>query len=159
MRVRVDETGRDDEPVGVDRLRRFVVDLADLDDAAVTDADVGLARGRTGAVDDRPPRMTLSSITISSARLALRFVHRFAALRLGRDARLAGRDLGRALGFLRGPALLALGLELLLVERRVRRRAASSGFASTATGGPITKRSSVSSSSRMTGRQTASLAA
>ncbi len=52
MRVRVDEAGRDDQAVGVDRLGGFLADLADLDDSAVTDADVGLARGRTGSVDD-----------------------------------------------------------------------------------------------------------
>ncbi len=52
VRVQVDESGRDDEAIGVDRARRRIVDVADLDNAAVANRDVGPARLRTGAVDD-----------------------------------------------------------------------------------------------------------
>ena len=52
VRVDVDEPGRDEQPVGVDRLRRAVVDASDGRDRAVGDRDVGGARRRAGAVDD-----------------------------------------------------------------------------------------------------------
>ncbi len=44
VRVQVDESRRDDEAVGVDRARRGVVDIADLDDASAHDRDVGAPR-------------------------------------------------------------------------------------------------------------------
>ena len=46
VRVQVDEAGRDHEIGRVDRARRALVDVADLDDAAVADADVGALRRR-----------------------------------------------------------------------------------------------------------------
>ena len=53
VRVRVDEAGRDDE-AGRRRPSRSRCSsiVADLDDAAVADTDVGPAAGRAGAVDD-----------------------------------------------------------------------------------------------------------
>ncbi len=124
VRVRIDETGRDDETVGVDRLRRFFADLADLDDLAVTNADVGLARGRTGSVDDsapandgvehhRPPQCALRLAWCTASR-------RFSWAVI---AGLALAQFGGALGFFGGLALLALGFEGSLVEHgRGRRR-------------------------------------
>ncbi len=53
VRVDVDESGRDDLAVGVDRARRLLVDVADRRDPAVADSDVGDPAGRTRAVDDR----------------------------------------------------------------------------------------------------------
>ena len=44
VRVHVDEAGRDERAVGVDRLARGAVDRADLGDDAVGDRDVGGAR-------------------------------------------------------------------------------------------------------------------
>ena len=52
VRVRVDEAGSDDVAGGVDLSGGFVVDRADRDDPPVTNADVGDAPGRPGAVDD-----------------------------------------------------------------------------------------------------------
>ena len=50
----VDESRRDDQPVGVDGALGRGPDAADLDDAAAPDADVAaIARGAR-AVDDRP---------------------------------------------------------------------------------------------------------
>jgi hypothetical protein len=51
--VGVDEAGRDDLAGRVDDLGRVLGDVADGDDAAVTNADVGAPRGRAGAVDHR----------------------------------------------------------------------------------------------------------
>ena len=53
MRVDVDEAGRDEQAVGVDRALGGAADLADLGDDTAVDRDVGGARRRTGAVDDR----------------------------------------------------------------------------------------------------------
>ena len=53
MRVHVDDAGREDEPVGVDRLGAFVLDLADAGDTAVLDRKVGTLRLMAEAVDDR----------------------------------------------------------------------------------------------------------
>src|SRR5439155_13565643 len=51
--VDVDDTGRDEQAVGVDRLlRRGTAEVADLGDAAVVDGDVGGPGRGTGAVDD-----------------------------------------------------------------------------------------------------------
>jgi hypothetical protein len=53
--VRVDEAGRDDMAVRVDRLgRRRDAEIADRLDPAVTDADVGAIRRDAGPVDDEP---------------------------------------------------------------------------------------------------------
>ncbi len=52
VRVDVDESGCDEQPVGVDRARRVLGDRADLGDVAVAYADVGRACGRARAVDD-----------------------------------------------------------------------------------------------------------
>src|SRR4029079_9322756 len=52
VRVRVDEAGRDDHVAGVDRLVGVFIDLADRDDAAVANADIGALTGCPGAVDD-----------------------------------------------------------------------------------------------------------
>ena len=51
MSVRVDKTGRDDEPVGVDDFRRTVADFADFGDLATGNCDVGLPPRRPCAVD------------------------------------------------------------------------------------------------------------
>ena len=51
--VEIEEPGRHQRAVGVDLLRRGLVDLADGDDAAVADADVAGERVGAGAVDDR----------------------------------------------------------------------------------------------------------
>ena len=53
VRVGVDDTGRHHEPGGVELGGRRLVDLADGDDAAVPDPDVGQAAGLPGAVDER----------------------------------------------------------------------------------------------------------
>ncbi len=53
VRVHVDEAGRDDFALGVDRAPGRFVDLADRDDAAVADADGAGPRRRAGPVDDR----------------------------------------------------------------------------------------------------------
>src|SRR5439155_1031381 len=50
--VRVDDAGRHEEPVGVDRRGRRATDLANLDDRAVLDGDIGAIAGEAGAVDD-----------------------------------------------------------------------------------------------------------
>ena len=53
MGMDVDESGRDEQAVGVDALAGVArVDPADLDDASVRDRDVGRARGRARPVDD-----------------------------------------------------------------------------------------------------------
>src|SRR5439155_18891368 len=88
----------------------------DLDDAPVTDADIGLARRGTGAVDDIATANDGVEHHDLLARLALRVVHCLTALGLGREPGFALAHLRGALGFLRGAALLALGLELFLVE-------------------------------------------
>ncbi len=54
VRVHVDETGRDEQAVGVDRRAGGAVDSPDLDDAAVVDGDVGGERLTAQPVDDRP---------------------------------------------------------------------------------------------------------
>ena len=51
VRVGVDEAGADGEAGGVDGLGRLLADVADGDDAAVADADVGSDPGGAGAVD------------------------------------------------------------------------------------------------------------
>ena len=51
VRVRVDDAGHDDEPVGVDRLRG-AREAADVRDDAVLDADVGDALRQSRAVHD-----------------------------------------------------------------------------------------------------------
>jgi hypothetical protein len=54
--VRVDEAGRNDEPIGVDGASAIVVDgtdRADLDDPTALEPDVAAVRRRAGAVDDR----------------------------------------------------------------------------------------------------------
>ena len=61
VRVRVDETRSDDETVGVDDLVRALVGVH-RHHAPVAHPDVGAARGRARAVDDRAPRMMTSSI-------------------------------------------------------------------------------------------------
>ena len=53
MRMDVDEAGCDDLALGVDRVRRLLVDLADRRDPAVADSDVGDPAGRPRTVDDR----------------------------------------------------------------------------------------------------------
>ena len=50
--VAVDEARRDDQPVGVDGALRVLPDAADLDDAAVLDAEVGAEARLARAVDD-----------------------------------------------------------------------------------------------------------
>jgi hypothetical protein len=52
VRVHVDETGRDQQAVGVELAPPGAVDASHLDDDAVGDRDVGRHRGRAGAVDD-----------------------------------------------------------------------------------------------------------
>ena len=54
VRVRVDEAGRHEQAVGVDRVPGPAVGAADVDDHAVAHAHVGGAGGGPGAVDDRP---------------------------------------------------------------------------------------------------------
>src|SRR5690349_18195364 len=50
----VDESGRDEEPIGVDGLVRVRgIDASDLDDAPAVDRDVGGARCRAAPVDHR----------------------------------------------------------------------------------------------------------
>ncbi len=51
MGVDVDEAGRDDAAGRIDRLPGVLVDLADGDDAAVLDADIGANARAPGAVD------------------------------------------------------------------------------------------------------------
>ena len=53
MRVHIDESGRDDAVTGVD-LVACLTHLAELDDAAALDADVGSPAIRTRSVDDGP---------------------------------------------------------------------------------------------------------
>ncbi len=54
VRVNVDEARCHQQAVGVDGLVGIArVDPADVDDPAVVDCDIGGARGRAGAVDDR----------------------------------------------------------------------------------------------------------
>jgi hypothetical protein len=52
MGVHVDESGGDDASLGVDRASPFLVDVADLDDPTVPDADVGSASRSARPVDD-----------------------------------------------------------------------------------------------------------
>ncbi len=52
MRVRVDETGGDDQIRGVDDARRLARKLADLGNEAVLDGNVGVDLRCTGSVDD-----------------------------------------------------------------------------------------------------------
>ena len=67
VRVDVDEAGRDDLAVGVDRARRGLVDVADRDDASVADADVAAAApGAPVPSTIEPPRMSTSSIASPS---------------------------------------------------------------------------------------------
>ena len=54
VRVDVDESGCHEQAVGVDDPRGASVEPTDPGDAAVADRDVGGARRRAGAVDDRP---------------------------------------------------------------------------------------------------------
>ncbi len=54
VRVDVDEAGRDEKTVGVDRALGGAADLADLGDDTAVDRDVGGACRRTGAVNNRP---------------------------------------------------------------------------------------------------------
>src|SRR5262249_18483273 len=61
-----------------------------------------------------PPRISVSTVT--SLRLPLGVVHRGPALRFGVDARVLLTRRRGALGFLRGAALLALGLQLRVGE-------------------------------------------
>jgi hypothetical protein len=54
--VQVDEAGRDDQAVGVERaLRLGRSDAADLRDATASDADVGAERRIARSVNHRPP--------------------------------------------------------------------------------------------------------
>ena len=53
VRVHVDEAGRHERAVGIDRLARELVDATDLGDDTVGDRDVGGTPGRAGSVDDR----------------------------------------------------------------------------------------------------------
>ena len=52
MRVDIDPSGRDEQPVGIDGLARGGGEFADLGDLAVTDRDVAGEGGSAGAVDD-----------------------------------------------------------------------------------------------------------
>ncbi len=51
VRVAVDETGCDDQAVGVDDLAGALANLTDRGDPAVADGDVGVIAGQTGAID------------------------------------------------------------------------------------------------------------
>jgi hypothetical protein len=53
MRVPVDEPGGDDQPVGIDRLRRAGTDPADLDNAAVPDPDIGAIARHSRSIHHR----------------------------------------------------------------------------------------------------------
>jgi hypothetical protein len=54
MRVGIDDARRDEEAVGVDRVRRGGArEPTDLDDPAVLDRDVGTIAGETGPIYDR----------------------------------------------------------------------------------------------------------
>ena len=53
MRVRVDEAGRDDQVGRIDNLLRALGDLADLDDLAARNRDIGAPRRATGTINDR----------------------------------------------------------------------------------------------------------
>ena len=66
VRVAVDEARRDDQPVSVERARRRRRDLADLDDAAILDADVTVKRALPEPSTTVPPRMTVSNAMTSS---------------------------------------------------------------------------------------------
>ena len=52
VRVDVDDTGSDDQAVTVEGAARGLVGVADADDAAVADADVGAVAGPARAIDD-----------------------------------------------------------------------------------------------------------
>ena len=52
MGVGVDEAGRDHVALGVDLFPGRAGQLADVGDAPVDDADIGLITGQAGAVDD-----------------------------------------------------------------------------------------------------------
>src|SRR4051794_38670519 len=52
MRVRVDETRRDDSPGRIDNFYRTIVDCAYFGDSAVFNGNVGLTPRRPGAVDN-----------------------------------------------------------------------------------------------------------
>ena len=52
VRVDVDESGRDQETLGVDLLAAEIVDLADGGDDAVVDGDICQSGSGAGAVDD-----------------------------------------------------------------------------------------------------------
>ena len=52
VRVHVDEAGRDERAVGIERLARELVDAPDLGDDAGGDRDIGRTRGRAGPVDN-----------------------------------------------------------------------------------------------------------
>src|SRR5438046_8157520 len=81
VRMDVDESGRDVQAVGVDaRGPRTRVDPADLDDSSVRKCNVGRARRRSGAVDDRPARDDEIDLGAHSAYIT-------AALRPNRPAR------------------------------------------------------------------------
>ncbi len=55
MGMRVDEAGRDDEPLGLhDAAGLGALEIADRLDGLPTDAHVGAPAGRARAVDDRP---------------------------------------------------------------------------------------------------------
>ncbi len=55
VRMDVDEAGRDEQSVGVDRALGARVEATDLGDEAAVDRDVGGTRRRARAVDDRAP--------------------------------------------------------------------------------------------------------
>src|SRR5262249_54130816 len=68
---------------------RLFVDLADLDDLAVADTDVGLTSGCTGTVDDGAAADDAVEHPFLLARLALRVVNGLAPLGLCARTRLA----------------------------------------------------------------------
>ena len=62
--MRIDEAGRDDQAGRVDRAGRADAGrggVADEHDAITANTDVGAAFGGARAVDERPPRMRMST--------------------------------------------------------------------------------------------------
>ena len=52
MRVRIDEAGSDDETRRIDNALCATIDLADFDNSAGIDSNIGAISRRTGAVDN-----------------------------------------------------------------------------------------------------------
>ena len=52
MGVQVDEPGGDDAAIGIDGASRRFVDIADDNDATITNTHIGPEAGCTGSIDD-----------------------------------------------------------------------------------------------------------